>query len=208
MRPLLSFYKVLYFIKFHWISIKKSKKKTLEWLISRALRHYQRNVDAPGLQVFSGFSSPTDELWLGVMRRNREKWAKPEAQLLQLLSAANFHVYLCMCSWQQQHQASAALAAVGWISLFLMHCHTLNFLVFCSDAPWCGHCKHLEPIYAEAAGKLKEEGSAIRLAKVDATEETELVEEFEIRGFPTLKLLSNGDRKAPIDFNGTDTHYH
>ncbi|GLD74910.1 protein disulfide-isomerase-like protein, partial [Lates japonicus] len=69
-------------------------------------------------------------------------------------------------------------------------------------APWCGHCKQLEPVYAEAAGKLKEEESEMRLAKVDAIEEKELAEEFDIGGFPTLKLFINGDRKQPVDFTG------
>uniref|UniRef100_A0A3Q3W8H3 Protein disulfide-isomerase n=1 Tax=Mola mola TaxID=94237 RepID=A0A3Q3W8H3_MOLML len=69
-------------------------------------------------------------------------------------------------------------------------------------APWCGHCRQLEPLYAEAAGRLKKEGSAMRLAKVDATEEKELAEEFEMGGFPTLKLFISGDRKQPIDFTG------
>ncbi|XP_040892268.1 protein disulfide-isomerase A2 [Toxotes jaculatrix] len=69
-------------------------------------------------------------------------------------------------------------------------------------APWCGHCKQLEPLYAEAAGKLKEEQPAMRLAKVDATEEKELAEEFDIGGFPSLKLFVNGDRKQPIDYTG------
>ncbi|KAA8594602.1 protein disulfide-isomerase A2 [Etheostoma spectabile] len=74
-------------------------------------------------------------------------------------------------------------------------------------APWCGHCKQLEPLYAEVAGKLKEEeaAAAMRLAKVDATEETELAEEFEIGGFPTLKLFVNGDRKQPVDYTGKRT---
>ena len=75
----------------------------------------------------------------------------------------------------------------------------------CVDAPWCGHCKKLEPVYAEAAGKLKEEEEAagIRLAKVDVIEEKELGDEFEIGSFPTLKLFINGDRKQPLDFSGT-----
>ncbi|XP_037620533.1 protein disulfide-isomerase A2 [Sebastes umbrosus] len=69
-------------------------------------------------------------------------------------------------------------------------------------APWCGHCQKLEPAYAEAAAKLKEEASTMRLAKVDATEETELSEEFNVMGFPALKLFVNGDRKNPVDYNG------
>ncbi|XP_010776026.1 protein disulfide-isomerase A2 [Notothenia coriiceps] len=75
-------------------------------------------------------------------------------------------------------------------------------------APWCGHCKKLEPVYAEAAGKLKEEkeeAAGIRLAKVDVIEEKELGDEFEIGSFPTLKLFINGDRKQPLDFSGKRT---
>ncbi|XP_063331256.1 protein disulfide-isomerase A2 [Pelmatolapia mariae] len=72
-------------------------------------------------------------------------------------------------------------------------------------APWCGHCKQLEPIYAEAAEKLKEEEPELRLAKVDATEEKELAEEFDVGSFPTLKLFINGDRKEPVEYTGKRT---
>ncbi|XP_062244006.1 protein disulfide-isomerase A2 [Platichthys flesus] len=80
-----------------------------------------------------------------------------------------------------------------------------QFLLVEFYAPWCGHCKRLEPVYAEAAGKLKVEDAKLRLAKVDAAEEKELAEEFEIGGFPTLKLFINGDRKQPVDFTGKRT---
>ncbi|KAF6736463.1 Protein disulfide-isomerase A2 [Oryzias melastigma] len=72
-------------------------------------------------------------------------------------------------------------------------------------APWCGYCRRFEPIYADAAGMLKEEGSAMRLAKVDAIEEKELAEEFNVDSFPTVKLFMNGDRKQPIEYTGTRT---
>ncbi|KAK9540625.1 hypothetical protein VZT92_003066 [Zoarces viviparus] len=93
----------------------------------------------------------------------------------------------------------------------VMVLHSINFDRALSEnqyllvefyAPWCGHCKKLEPIYAEVAGMLKEEGSAMRLAKVEATEEPELTLEFDIQGFPILELFINGDRKKPIKYTG------
>ncbi|KAL7645305.1 UNVERIFIED_CONTAM: hypothetical protein RMT77_003691 [Armadillidium vulgare] len=70
-------------------------------------------------------------------------------------------------------------------------------------APWCGHCKALEPEYAVAAKKLKKDG--IRLAKVDATVENDLAKEFGITGFPTLKLFREGEVAEEYDGSRTST---
>jgi protein disulfide-isomerase A4 len=64
-------------------------------------------------------------------------------------------------------------------------------------APWCGHCKKLAPEFEKAAQKLKEH--KIPLAKVDATVEKRLGDQFGVSGYPTLKILRNGRR---FDYDG------
>lgn len=64
-------------------------------------------------------------------------------------------------------------------------------------APWCRHCKALEPEYEGAAQDLQTEN--IPLAKVDATEEKEVADEYGIHGYPTLLVFRNGRR---FDYKG------
>jgi len=65
-------------------------------------------------------------------------------------------------------------------------------------APWCGHCKELAPHYEEAARLLKD---SIAFAKVDATIEESLAQEYSIEGYPTLKIFHKNSQK-PIDYDG------
>ncbi|KAK7324940.1 hypothetical protein VNO77_28910 [Canavalia gladiata] len=67
-------------------------------------------------------------------------------------------------------------------------------------APWCGHCQALAPEYAAAATELK--GENVILAKVDATEENELAQVYDVQGFPTVYFFIDGIHKP---YNGHRT---
>merc|ERR1719424_2169407 len=64
-------------------------------------------------------------------------------------------------------------------------------------APWCGHCKNLEPEWKKAATVLK---GITNLGAVDADAHKDLASKYGVTGFPTLKVF--GDNKAkPTDAN-------
>ncbi|XP_075069351.1 protein disulfide-isomerase TMX3 [Mixophyes fleayi] len=56
-------------------------------------------------------------------------------------------------------------------------------------APWCGHCKKLEPVWNEVGIEMRKSGSPVRVGKMDATIHSSIASEFGVRGFPTIKLL-------------------
>ncbi len=68
-------------------------------------------------------------------------------------------------------------------------------------APWCGHCKQLEPEWNQAASSLK---GKIKVAKVDATVHQGLATRFNVRGYPTIKIAKPGkkDRSSIIEYDG------
>lgn len=63
-------------------------------------------------------------------------------------------------------------------------------------APWCGHCKALEPEWNEAALALK---GQVKLAKVDADAHKNLGSRFGVTGFPTIKYFDYGLPKTASD---------
>ena len=68
-------------------------------------------------------------------------------------------------------------------------------------APWCGHCKKLEPEY-NALGEHFKDNENIIIAKMDATANE--VSSVQVSGFPTLKFFP-ADKDEIVDFNGDRT---
>ncbi|GAB2274953.1 Protein disulfide-isomerase 2-3 [Dionaea muscipula] len=64
-------------------------------------------------------------------------------------------------------------------------------------APWCGHCQALTPIWEKAATVLK---GVATVAALDADSHKSLAQEYEIKGFPTIKVFVPG--KPPVDYMG------
>merc|ERR1719285_767229 len=58
-------------------------------------------------------------------------------------------------------------------------------------APWCGHCKQLQPVYVKLA---KELGASIPVMALDASEEKNapIAQAMQIQGFPTLMIFVDG----------------
>ena len=75
-----------------------------------------------------------------------------------------------------------------------------DFVIVEFYAPWCGHCKKLEPEFDQAAAALK--GEAV-LAKVDATVDPKVAEKLEVKGYPTIKVFRAGQLTG--DYEGGRT---
>jgi protein disulfide-isomerase A1 len=63
-------------------------------------------------------------------------------------------------------------------------------------APWCQHCKRLEPLWNEIGELLKQKSDKIIIAKIDATANDVPAE---VQGFPTLYFKKKGAAKGKLD---------
>lgn len=76
-------------------------------------------------------------------------------------------------------------------------------------APWCGHCKHLTPVYKVLGSKIANDPvlrNKVVIAKVNADEHRELGDRFQVQGFPTIKFFARGKSvHSPINYSSGRT---
>ena len=100
----------------------------------------------------------------------------------------------------QQYFKSAAAPATNDEPVKVVVGDTFKEMVVDSDAyvlvevyaPWCGHCKKLDPIYTELATKLAKHDDVL-IVKMDGTQNE--YPGFNVRGYPTLGLYKPGSDK-------------
>lgn len=66
-------------------------------------------------------------------------------------------------------------------------------------APWCGHCKQMEPVYNELASQLRDYDDLV-IAKMDGA--TNEYPKLEVSGYPTIWFYPKGKKDKPIKYEG------
>jgi thioredoxin 1 len=61
-------------------------------------------------------------------------------------------------------------------------------------AEWCGPCKALAPILADLADEYPD----VRIVKVNADENKEVMEQYSVRGLPSMLLFAAGEERTRL----------
>jgi len=87
-------------------------------------------------------------------------------------------------------------------STFAKHTHEGEWLVE-FYAPWCGHCKKLDPIWTALPESLSQKSLRMNVGKVDITAEKAIADKYGIQFMPTIKFFRDGAEVA--QFKGSAT---
>ncbi|EST07751.1 Thioredoxin domain protein [Kalmanozyma brasiliensis GHG001] len=70
-------------------------------------------------------------------------------------------------------------------------------------APWCGHCKNLNPIYQQVAQDFSGDDDCV-VAQMDADQESNkaIAQRYGVSSYPTLVFFPKGDKSNPQPYNG------
>lgn len=62
-------------------------------------------------------------------------------------------------------------------------------------ADWCGPCRMMAPVFEELS---KDYNGKVSFLKLDTEKETDLAQNFEVMGIPTLLVMNNGKEVGRI----------
>jgi len=68
-------------------------------------------------------------------------------------------------------------------------------------APWCGHCKHLAPVWDKLAAVFSSESNIV-IANIDADKYQSIGGRYGVTGFPTIKFFPKGQKEDPEAYDG------
>jgi len=123
---------------------------------------------------------------------------------LEQYEAGSLKVHIKSEPDSPEHLAEAVKVVTGNSFQSLVIDNTKDVLVE-FYAPWCGHCKKLEPVYLKMAQELEADGAAdLVIAKMDATL-NDPPENINVRGYPTLYLFPGNNKQTPILYEGDRT---
>lgn len=75
-------------------------------------------------------------------------------------------------------------------------------------ADWCPHCQHFKPHFQKAItdlnGKPDKDGKKMRLEMVDCDANKDLARQYDVSGYPTVKIL--GDDGTQTEYSGERTY--
>ncbi|PAA63648.1 hypothetical protein BOX15_Mlig025829g3, partial [Macrostomum lignano] len=119
------------------------------------------------------------------------------AKIIAMAFRLSAYLVCCIALAAQISSSAARVVEVG--EEFIGRDASQAFLVK-FYAPWCGHCRNMEPAYEEVSDRLA--GSPVTVARIDATVHQAAAAHFRVRGFPTL-IYVKGDTRH--EFRGERT---